>query len=135
MPEIITGRIVKILDESHIVANFGLRDGVSNGDRFVVFEAGEEITDPETGESLGELELVKAHIEAVHVQDRMTLLTPFAVVSGQRETATVLSAVMARTSTKNTPAERAPLTVRTDQVSGIPVIRPVQVGDCIRRIS
>ena len=63
------GLVVKIINEYRIVLNKGARDGVSNGDKFVVFSLGEEIQDPKTGESLGKLEDIKGKGKVIHVQD------------------------------------------------------------------
>ncbi len=46
------GKIAKVSD-SKIYTNLGSGDGVESGDTFKVLRPGEEIVDPETGESLG----------------------------------------------------------------------------------
>lgn len=136
MSENLQGRIVKILDEQRLVANIGLQDGVSPGDRFVVFETGEEIVDPESGESLGELELVKAQVEAAHVQERMVILAAPSGSEQERPIAkTVLSAIMAQTSPGPDKREAISLGVRKDQISGMPLVHPIQVGDQVRRVA
>ncbi|HPO07793.1 MAG TPA: hypothetical protein PLZ55_03930, partial [bacterium] len=68
------GQIIRILDDHRLVANRGSADGWAKGDLLVVFEEGDEILDPQTGQSLGKLELVKAEMEAVHVQEHMSIL-------------------------------------------------------------
>ena len=57
-----------------VVINRGSIDGVVNGDRFVVYGEGPEIKDPETGESLGALEIFRGTGEAMHVQERMATI-------------------------------------------------------------
>lgn len=70
------GRVVKILDDARtVVINLGARDGVCEGMRFLVFCYGEELNDPESGEPLGRLEIVRGIGRAKHVQERMTTLT------------------------------------------------------------
>ena len=71
------GLVVKIIDEYRIVLNKGARDGVSNGDKFVVFSLGEEIHDPKTGESLGILEDIKGKGKVIHVQDLMCTIETY----------------------------------------------------------
>lgn len=134
MSHTVAGRIVKILDETKFVANVGLKDGVTAGDRFVIFEPGEEIVDPETRESLGQLELVKVHVEAAHVQERMTLLIPQPILKDEETSGTVLSAVMAKTTSGRERLHPTMPGVRRDQMAGIPVIRPIQIGDRVRKI-
>jgi hypothetical protein len=54
-----------------VVVNRGSEDGVKLGDRFLVFGIGPHITDPETGDDLGALEIVRGRGEVVHVQDKI----------------------------------------------------------------
>jgi hypothetical protein len=57
-----------------IVINRGSRQGVKPGDRFLVFGIGPHITDPDTGEDLGQLELVRGRGEVVHVQEHLATI-------------------------------------------------------------
>jgi hypothetical protein len=57
-----------------IVINRGSRQGVKPGDRFLVFGMGPHITDPDTGEDLGQLELVRGRGEVVHVQEHLATI-------------------------------------------------------------
>ncbi len=67
-------RVAKILDEVNLVINRGRQHGTVNGQRFVIFTPGEEVHDPETGQSLGTLELVKGHARVIHVQEKLAIL-------------------------------------------------------------
>ena len=125
MDEPVTGRIVRGLDDDRWVLNTGLEAGVKGDDRFVVFELGEEIADPETGESLGALELVKGHLRVVHVQSRMAT----AQIESKEKAAApkqpqVLSAILARTAT-GAPSKPE---------GGRPSSVEPQVGDRVRRV-
>ena len=71
------GLVAKIIDERRVVLNKGSRDHISNGDRFIVFNLGGEIHDPETGESLGILEEIKGKGEVIHVQDHMCTIQTY----------------------------------------------------------
>jgi hypothetical protein len=130
----ITGRIARILDASQLVLNIGATDGVTEGMAFVIYEPGEEITDPETGDTLGTLEIVKGNLFAAHVQDRITLAkTPS--VSRPEAPPSVLSARMAETTGSSAESDsRQELYVQKNQLSGAPKARPVQVGDYVRSI-
>lgn len=58
-----------------VVINRGENDGVKLGKRFLLYTLSEnEINDPETGKSLGFLELPKGTGEIVHVQPSMSTL-------------------------------------------------------------
>jgi hypothetical protein len=72
MKELIEGKVAAIIDDFTIVINRGKRDGVEEGGYFVIFKLGEEIHDSETGESLGIFEIVKARVEVIHVQEKMS---------------------------------------------------------------
>ena len=71
-------RVVHVSDTSHtpteIVINRGATDGVKRGDRYLVFGEGPDIIDPDTGKSLGRVELVRGRGEVVHVQEHMATI-------------------------------------------------------------
>ncbi len=75
MNDIITGKVVKISDENNIVINKGAADGVTLGNRFLIYSLGEELFDPDTKESLGTLEIVCGEGKPTHIQEHMTTVT------------------------------------------------------------
>ncbi len=89
-----TARVVKLLGEGQLLINIGHEAGIKTGDQFVIFELGDEILDPDTGESLGALERVKATLVVFHAQARLSQLS---VATEQTPESRVLSAVMAAT--------------------------------------
>lgn len=70
----IEGLVAEILDQYTLVANIGSRDGVEVGMEFEVYEEGPVVTDPETGEELGQPETVKIHVVADDVRNNMTVM-------------------------------------------------------------
>lgn len=77
--------VAKVNDEYNIVINRGSEHGVTKGDRFLVYYVDpEELTDPETGESLGNLEIIRGTGTATHVQPKMTTIESNRVVSRGR---------------------------------------------------
>ncbi|HEY4392556.1 MAG TPA: hypothetical protein VGP64_00765 [Polyangia bacterium] len=68
------GKVVRILSKHEIVVNLGLTDGVLNHHEFLVYRPGDELRDPDTGESLGTLEIVKGRGMPKHIQERLTTL-------------------------------------------------------------
>ena len=68
----IGGIIVKIVDEHTVVIDRGHEHGVEEDMRFVIFELGDEIMDPDTRTSLGKLEHVKAKIKVTNVQEKFS---------------------------------------------------------------
>lgn len=69
-----TGKVVHIVDEYKLVINKGESDGIEVGDIFNIFSLEDYIYDPDTGESLGRLEIVKGTARAIHVQNRITTI-------------------------------------------------------------
>ena len=67
----IEGLVARILNDESVVINRGSAHGVKEGMRFAIFTELDEVKDPETGESIGKLELVKARVVAMHVQENM----------------------------------------------------------------
>jgi hypothetical protein len=83
------GRVVKILGDSsfnvtEIVVNLGSEHGISSATEFLVYQIGDEIKDPVTGESLGRLEVVRGQGKAKHVQPKMTTVEGRKIRRGKR---------------------------------------------------
>lgn len=106
--------VAKLLDKRKVVINQGLNAGIALDQHFIVFERGEDVIDPATGESLGVLELVKGKGRITHVQEKMAILELEAPEQGRTKT----------------PSEiMATLSGRPDQPEPTP---QVKVGDCLR---
>lgn len=71
----IEGKVAKIIDDTDIVVNVGEEDGVERDMEFIVYEIGDVIEDPDTGEALGNVEHVKARVEPKHIQEEITVMT------------------------------------------------------------
>lgn len=68
-------KIVRILDDYKVVINIGSSDGAKLKQRYLLYtQSTEEIIDPDTGESLGFLEIVKGTGTLIHVQDKLSTL-------------------------------------------------------------
>jgi hypothetical protein len=123
------GKVLKLFDETSVLVNLGKTDGLKRGDKLVIVEEGEEITDLESGESLGHLELVKAELTAVDVQERMSVLK---TEPGKDSAEGMpLSSRMVRDSVGGS-AGWAKMTVTSGELSGIPSTSPVKKGDIVR---
>ena len=57
-----------------VAINRGFRDGIKVGQRFLVFGLGNEIHDPDSGKSLGLLEIVRGKGQVIHVQEKMATI-------------------------------------------------------------
>lgn len=65
-------RVVDVVDEYRVVINRGLRDGLKLGVRVVIYGVGaEDLRDPDTGENLGRLEIVRGVGVVTNVQEKI----------------------------------------------------------------
>jgi hypothetical protein len=70
----VEGKVAKILGNNEIVINRGRNEGVRAGMMFEVFAPeGEEVWDPDTGETLGTVEDVKAQAEVIEAKERLAV--------------------------------------------------------------
>jgi Flagellar assembly protein T, C-terminal domain len=70
----VEGKVAKILGNREIVINRGRDQGVKQGMLFEIFAPeGEEVWDPDTGETLGTVEDIKARAEVTEVKDRLAV--------------------------------------------------------------
>lgn len=74
MGNILTGRVLKVIDEYTLVINKGSDDGVIMTNRFLIYHLGEDMIDPDTKENLGTLEIVCGEGKPEHIQERFTTL-------------------------------------------------------------
>lgn len=68
----IEGKIVQVLNNMEIVINLGTMHGLEDGNEILVYKLGDEIIDPDTGESLGKLEYVIGQGKVQHAQEKMS---------------------------------------------------------------
>lgn len=67
--------VATILDDGFRVAiNKGRNNGIEKGDQFLIVHQGPEILDPETHESLGQLELVRGRGKIIQVEEKFSVL-------------------------------------------------------------
>jgi len=131
----IEGRIVRIVDERTLIANIGADQGVSIGQHFVIVQPVEAVVDPQTNESLGVWEMIKARLVAMHVQPHLVTLMP--LPSGERaQQTTVLSQRMAWDA-RGVPigSEDVSLSVDHSQISGRRRAEAIRIGDTVRSVS
>ena len=68
-------KVAKIIDEYKVVINAGSRQDVCEGQKYLIYAIdNNEIFDPDTGRSLGYLEIVKGTGIVTHVQEKIATL-------------------------------------------------------------
>ena len=68
----IEAKIAALLSDTKLAVNVGSLSGVAKGDDVVIFET-VSVTDPDTGEPLGEVKLVKLKLRIEDVQERLAV--------------------------------------------------------------
>lgn len=68
-------KIAKIQNPYTLILNQGSKDGVEEGQRYQVYSIGEEIFDPDTKKSLGNIEIIKGTGRISHLQESMSILS------------------------------------------------------------
>ena len=139
MSELIEAKVAQILSDNCIVINVGALDGAKVGMIFVVLAQGEEVKDPESGEVLGQWEVPKGYIRAAHVQERLCTCeghVPGRETRQEDSSTQVLSAAMITHSMRPESWRGGGVSLRVNraQVSGMPAISPISVGDTVREM-
>ena len=136
MVDTITGKVAAIIDDTTLVLNVGSGDGVSEGMIFAIFVEYQDILDPDSGESLGKWEMVKARVSVEYVQER--LCTVRSSLTADADRPGTLSAAMVQHSFGNYGSgseQRERLHVRSADASGRPQSQPIAVGDGARLLA
>jgi hypothetical protein len=123
------GQVAAIIDDTTLVLNIGYRDGVKPDMVFTIFSRGQEIVDPQSGEALGQWEVVKAEVVVSHVQERLATVRP--PLGQEIERTGTLSSQMVQDSFGKSGGRRK-LEVKAADVSGRPQAQPIVIGDQAR---
>ncbi|HPD17807.1 MAG TPA: hypothetical protein PLE19_22955 [Planctomycetota bacterium] len=136
----VEGKVAKILDDQTLILNVGTSAGVAAGMVFSVFAPVEDVKDPDTGKSLGAWEAVKGYVQAAHPQEHLTVCRVY-VPQARGESRPedrgthVLSAEMVEVSMLRGGSQpKARLNVDRTQLSGLPEVGPIRVGDRVRSV-
>lgn len=74
MTERYFSKVVSAPDEYNVVINKGSDQDVEVGQKYLIVGLGEIIKDPDTGEELENLEIVRGRVVVVHVQPKISTL-------------------------------------------------------------
>ena len=134
----IEGKVAAIIDDTTLVLNVGSEQGVQEGMAFAIFALQGEIEDPDSGESLGRWEVVKARVLATHVQARLcTVRSPVVgevpVVGDTRPLSTMMVEHSVARASGQEQWQR--LEVRGTDIRGRPQNQPIAVGDGARSLA
>lgn len=127
----IIGKIVKVLDDYNYVStiNQDSMEDINVGHNYTIVGLADEIIDPDTGESLGQLEIVKGKVRAMHVQAKLLSLTS-AEYSQKKEERSIV-----KITEKKQNAFMPIITRETETITpGDTILRPiknVKLGDIV----
>jgi hypothetical protein len=78
MSEALSGKVAKILNSRELVINIGSNRGVTVGMFFEVLDPkGEDIVDPDSGETLGSVDRPKVKVKITRVLDKMSVASTY----------------------------------------------------------
>jgi hypothetical protein len=68
-------KVAEVIDNYKLVINKGSLHGIREGQRVLVYRlSNEDIIDPDTGESLGNLEIVRGTGKVIHLQENLSTI-------------------------------------------------------------
>jgi len=118
-------RVVKIIDDMNVVLNCGKNQFISLNDKFQIYsKKAENIIDPDTNESLGELRMVKATVQVTSIFEKMCVCKNTKTFSSTFGLATTFE-------------KRLSLNIDPSQITGDlsgEDEKPIQVGDIAEKI-
>ena len=121
--------VARIFSPRHVALSAGARDGVKEGMVFVIYALGDPIFDPSTGDSLGQLEIVKGRVRVVNVQDKVCQATTLSRTAS--ELVNPLENLLGtRREFKTTQDE-----LKVDDLQPFTVDLTVRVGDAARSVA
>jgi hypothetical protein len=123
------GRVVYVLSPTEVVVNLGSGDGIESYTSFLIYAVGDEMKDPDTGESLGRLEIVRGRGAARHVQEKITTVVSKEKRTERRDRVRPRAPTPLFASTIAQPYETV-----TEEVEVQAPFVGVQVGDLVRVI-
>ena len=80
----IRGKVARVLNSREVAINKGSDDGVKVGMIFKILSTkGSEIKDPDTGERLGSVDLIKTSVKVTVMQERIAVASTYRSRRGQ----------------------------------------------------
>lgn len=123
-------KIAQILGPTRFVIAAGKEQGVEEGMGFVIYELSDPVFDPETKESLGELELHKGRVKVVHVQDKIST-----AVTAKREIYRPPFSGLLGSMGAEWLEEREQLPIEQSTATATKIDLKVKVGDLVRSVN
>lgn len=132
-------KVAKIIDEYTIVINAGASNGIEVGDTFQILDkVGNEVLDPDTGEVIGSLDLIKGTVNVMEIYEKMCLCTaPYDDLYGSGLIGlTGLSTLDIINKKNSTRPKKKKLNIDLNYITGSlgESDEPIRIGDSVRLI-
>ena len=124
-------KIARILSPTQVVLAGGTEQGIREGMEFVIYELSEPIFDPDTRESLGQLELHKGRLKVLFAQDKIATATTLKR-KVYRQSIADFAALSGLTGGWTEDHEKLP--VETSAITALKNELTVKVGDLVRSV-
>ncbi|MFC2948578.1 hypothetical protein [Virgibacillus sediminis] len=111
-------KVVKIVDEYLVVVDYGRIHNAESDDILEIFQVGEEVIDPETHESLGTLDIIKAKIKVLNVYEKMSLCESNEYTRVNSSALNNFNSTLLSISQSLTRTEQKALNVNTKEITG-----------------
>jgi hypothetical protein len=111
-------KVVKIVNEYLIVIDYGLKHYAEIGDILEIYQIGEEVSDPETLDSLGTLNVSKGKVQVKNVYDNMSLCESYETVTIASPSMKSFNQTLLNLATTYSKIEKKALEVNTSQITG-----------------
>ncbi|NPV91960.1 MAG: hypothetical protein HPY50_14435 [Firmicutes bacterium] len=127
-----TWKVIKIISDTQLVVNAGSKNNIKRNDELIVYDQGEELYDPDTGESLGTLDTVKCYLLVQDVFEKMCICVNKETRLNDMQKS-LLALSMSLKGIDSGPIHK-PLPVNAEDISGglIPKSR-IKVGDLVKK--
>jgi len=128
MSGLLKGKILKILSNYSVIISLGREQGVAMDMKFIIYEEGEMIKDPETGADIEKLEILKGEVTVTQVQEKISVAESFEIEKRVYSPLDIITSYASRTVITK---EKKTL---TDETIEAPTPSKVKVGDLVRQI-
>jgi hypothetical protein len=123
-----SGRVIRIFDDENLVVNLGADDGIERGMKMTIYAPPIEITDPESGEELGDYHHLKAKVRAEKVSAKFCIVGPLSFRTEVRKPVAPAMGLLQQFQTEY-KTELEDLYVDDSVVEPLPSGSAIRVGD------
>ncbi|MFL2052021.1 FlgT C-terminal domain-containing protein [Leuconostoc mesenteroides] len=122
----IEAKVIRIISNKAILIDAGWDSGVNKGDEFRIVQRGDEIFDPESGESLGFFDYIKIRLEVTEVFEMFSQLQLISRSSPISKSLSNMISQFSNISTNQIVTSYRDLPVDTDQIE--PLNKPSEIN-------